>query len=280
MSTAPTAPIPFSCSPVAGLDLDGESAGDGPPLVLLHGLTATRRYVLQGSRMLERSGHRVIGYDARGHGLSSPAPADAYEYADLVADLEAVLERLEIKRCVLAGSSMGAATAMAFALDAPERVAALVQITPAYAGVAYVDERSLASWDARADALEAGDIDLFVTLAGADDVPERFRAATRLAVRQRIERHDDLAAVAAATRAIPRSAAFDGLALLEDLDVPVLVVGSRDDTDSQHPLAVAREYAQRLPRSELVVEDDGEPPLAWQGAKLSRAIGAFLARHS
>jgi len=46
-----------------------------------------------GSRSLERSAHRVIAYDARGHGRSSPA-ADprAYEYADLGADLEAVMD--------------------------------------------------------------------------------------------------------------------------------------------------------------------------------------------
>ena len=45
--------------------------------MLLHGLTATRRYVVMGSRLLERSGHRVIAYDARGHGRSAPAPERA-----------------------------------------------------------------------------------------------------------------------------------------------------------------------------------------------------------
>ena len=44
----------------------------GPAVVLLHGLTATRRYVVMGSRTLERSGRRVIAYDARGHGRSTP----------------------------------------------------------------------------------------------------------------------------------------------------------------------------------------------------------------
>ena len=58
----------------AGVSLSGEEAGDGVPVVLLHGLTATRRYVVMGSRALERSGHRVVLYDARGHGRSSPAP--------------------------------------------------------------------------------------------------------------------------------------------------------------------------------------------------------------
>ena len=49
--------------------------------MLLHGLTATRRYVVMGSRALERGGHRVIAYDARGHGRSTAAPQpDEYGY--------------------------------------------------------------------------------------------------------------------------------------------------------------------------------------------------------
>ena len=64
-----------------GVTLAGEEAGEGSPVVLLHGLTATRRYVVMGSRALERSGHRVIAYDARAHGQSDPAPRpDDYGY--------------------------------------------------------------------------------------------------------------------------------------------------------------------------------------------------------
>ncbi len=62
-----------------------QDTGSGPPLVLLHGLTATRRYVLQGSRLLVREGFRLVSYDARAHGESDPG--DGYEYSDLAADL-------------------------------------------------------------------------------------------------------------------------------------------------------------------------------------------------
>jgi hypothetical protein len=44
-----------------------------------------------------------------------------------------------------------------------------------------------------------------------------------------------------------------------------------------HPLAVAEEYAARLPHATLVVEDEGKAPLAWQGGRLSEAIAEFLA---
>src|SRR5437764_11284057 len=116
-----------------GVELAGDEAGEGIPVVLLHRLTATRRYVVMGSRALERSGHRVIAYDARGHGRSSPAPAPAaYTYDDLGGDLIAVLDDRGIERAVLAGASMGAHTLLWAALSVPERVAGLVVITPAY----------------------------------------------------------------------------------------------------------------------------------------------------
>jgi pimeloyl-ACP methyl ester carboxylesterase len=70
-----------------------DDEGEGTPIVLLHGLTAARRYVVMGSHALQRAGHRVVAYDARGHGASSPAPTqDAYSYEDLSRDLAAVLD--------------------------------------------------------------------------------------------------------------------------------------------------------------------------------------------
>ena len=260
-----------------GVVLRGEQAGDGPPIVLLHGLSATRRNVVQGSRHLIKRGYRLIAYDARGHGASSPGRS--YEYAELVDDLEAVLDHLGIERTALVGSSMGAATAMAFTLEHPERVAALVQITPAYTGYARTGDVDGDSWERMASELERGGVDAFVDAAQPDGLPERWREVAREATRQRMERHDDPSAVAAALRQVPRSVAWKGLEPLSDLDVPVLIVGSRDEADTLHPLAVAEEYDRRLPRSELVVEDRGKSPLAWQGARLSGEIGDFLERH-
>jgi pimeloyl-ACP methyl ester carboxylesterase len=83
--------------------------------------------------------------------------------------------------------------------------------------------------------------------------------------------------VADALRVVPRSRPFDSLDQLDGLDLPALVIGSRDESDPGHPLAVAEEYARRLPRGRLMVEEPGKSPLAWQGAQLSRAIDEFVA---
>ena len=64
-------------APGAAGALRGDAEGEGPPIALLHGLTAARRYVLHGSRVLPRRGFRTLAYDARGHGESDPAPIRA-----------------------------------------------------------------------------------------------------------------------------------------------------------------------------------------------------------
>src|ERR687892_1682250 len=177
-----------------GVVLRGEQAGDGPPIVLLHGLSATRRNVVQGSRHLIKRGYRLIAYDARGHGVSSPG--ESYDYAELVGDLEAVLDHLGIDRTALVGSSMGAATAMAFTLEHPERVAALVQITPAYRGYARTGDVDGDSWELMASELERGGVDAFVDVAQPEGLRGRGREVAGEPPRQRMERHYEPSAVA------------------------------------------------------------------------------------
>lgn len=256
-----------------GVALALEEAGEGAPVVLLHGLTATRRYVVMGSRALERSGHRVVAYDARGHGRSSPAPSpDAYGYERLARDLEAVLDDLGAERAVLAGASMGAHTVARLALERPERVAGAVLITPAYDPERPEDPAELARWDALAAGLREGGVEGFVAAYGEPGVPGAWRETVVKVLRQRLSAHEHPDAVADALEVVPRSRPFESWADLRRLDMPAIVVGSRDEPDPGHPLAVARRWAAELPRARLEVEAPGRSPLAWQGAQLSRIV--------
>jgi 3-oxoadipate enol-lactonase len=247
--------------------------------VLLHGLTASRRFVVMGSQALQRSGHRVVSYDARGHGQSSPAPEPAaYTYSDLSADLVAVLDRLEIDRAVLAGVSMGAHTILRTALAHPEHVAGLVVITPGYDPDTYGDENALARWDQLAAGLRSGGVEGFVTAYGDPRVPPAWQDTVRQAIRQRLSGHRHPEAVADALSAVPRSRPFERMTELAALDVPIAVVGSRDEIDPGHPLALAATYARFLPRARLLVEEAGHSPLAWQGGQVSRLIAEVSAQ--
>jgi pimeloyl-ACP methyl ester carboxylesterase len=272
----PTAPAPFTAG--QGLAIRGEAAGEGPPVVLCHGLTETRSGVVHGSRALERAGHRMISYDARGHGESDPAPAgEGYGYPALVADLESVAEAtVGGGRFVLAGSSMGAHAAVAYALRHPERLAGLVLIGPAYDGTVGAGE--LAYWDGLAEALGSDGVDGFVEyIDRARDLDPAWRDTVLRFTRERMLRHRHLDAIGEALRLVPRSRPFGALEELEALALPALVVASHDDADPGHPRAVAEAYAERLPLARLVGEAAGESPLAWQGGRLSRAIAAFCA---
>ena len=262
-----------------GVTLAGEEAGEGLPVVLLHGLTATRRYVVMGSRALERDGHRVTAYDARGHGASSPAPdPQAYTYEDLAGDLLSVLDDRGIDRAVLAGASMGAHTIVRFALDHGDRVAGLVVITPAFDPAGEQDEEArLARWDALSDGLRQGGVEGFVKAYGVPNVPERWHDTVFKVLRQRLGAHEHPDAVADALRAVPRSRPFERWEELAELELPAVVVASRDEADPEHPYAVGAHYAEALPDARLVSEEPGSSPMAWQGSQLSRVIAELAA---
>jgi 3-oxoadipate enol-lactonase len=261
----------------AGVELSAQDDGQGTPVVLLHGLTATRRYVVMGSSALARSGHRVIAYDARGHGRSSPAADPAgYGYEELSQDLEAVLDQLGIERAVLAGASMGAHTALRFALESPDRVAGLVVITPAFDGTDPRGEE-LARWDALADGLRTGGVEGFVAAYGEPDVPEAWRETVLKVIRQRLARHEHPDAVADALQAVPRSRPFGALQELAAITAPVAVVASDDEADPEHPRRVGEAYAAVIQGARLVTDEPGRSPIAWQGSQLSKVIADVAA---
>jgi 3-oxoadipate enol-lactonase len=268
--------MPFEVGPPP--TIRGEGAGEGPAIVLCHGITATRRYVVHGSRSLERAGHRVIAYDARGHGESDPAPADEdYGYPRLVDDLERVVaSEVGEDRFVLAGHSMGAHTAVSYALRHPRRLAGLVVIGPAYEG--RIGEEALEYWDGLAAALEGGGVDGFVAYIDRNQgIDPAWRESVLRFTRERISLHRHPEALVRALREVPRSRPFGSLDELASLEIPALVVASNDAADPGHPHATAVAYAEALPRARMIREGEGESPLAWQGGKLSRELAAFCA---
>lgn len=235
---------------------------------------------MHGSNALPRRGYELISYDARGHGDSDAAGREqSYDYPALVADLGQVLE----ERCeappILAGHSMGCHTAAAFALEAPEQVAAVVLIGPVTMGEE-VPANSLAAWDRLAEGVERGGVDGFMEAYGADlAVEPDWRERALRITRERMKRHRRIEAMARVLREVPRSRPFEGLESLRSVERPALVVASHDQADPAHPYAIAEAWSGALPSSELVSEEPGEAPLAWQGGKLSREIAAFCERN-
>src|SRR5438067_6227965 len=168
-----------------GLDFHVEVAGDGSPLLLLHGFTGSLR-TWDALRSTLGASTRVIAMDLIGHGRSA-APRDPERYTlDLaVADVAALLDSLELDSTNVLGYSMGGRLALQFAVTHPKRVRALI-LESASPGIE--DERQRHSRahtdDALAERILRDGIPRFVEewerlplLALADHVPEHVRAA-------------------------------------------------------------------------------------------------------
>ena len=140
---------------------------------------------------------------------------------------------------------MGAHTIVRFALDHGDRAAALVVVTPAYTPEGDAD--SVERWDALAAGLRSGGVDGFVAAYGEPPVPEAWRETIVKVLHQRLSAHEHPEAVADALEQVPRSRAFDAWDELAELELPAVVVASRDDADPGHPYAIGERYAAAIP---------------------------------
>ena len=181
-------------------------------------------------------------------------------------------------RFALAGHSMGAHTAVAYALAIPERRRRPGRGRPGLRRASSSDE-SLAYWDGLAEALESGGVDGFVDyIDRVQGIDPRWRDSVLRFTRERMLGPPP---PGGAGRSPAGGAALAALRLAGGAGgarVPALVVASGDDADPGHPYAIAAEYAQALPLAQLISEGEGESPLAWQGGRLSRAIAELLRR--
>jgi pimeloyl-ACP methyl ester carboxylesterase len=107
--------------------------GDGPDVVCVHGLGATKASFFDAAAALTRAGFRVHALDLPGFGGSSKpiaAPYSARWFAETVVE---VMDALDVDRAHLVGNSMGGRVAIEVGLRAPERVAGLALLCPAVA---------------------------------------------------------------------------------------------------------------------------------------------------
>lgn len=105
--------------PEPGVTIDYLVAGEGRPLVLVHGITESRRTWDPLLAPLIAAGYRVVALDLRGHGASSKV--GPYDLAMMAADLGAVLEAESIDDALLVGHSLGGAVVSAYAAGGPCR---------------------------------------------------------------------------------------------------------------------------------------------------------------
>ena len=111
---------------IGDIEIACSEAGEGPPLVFVHGFTGHRDDFEPHLDALGRTSH-VLAPDLRGHGdATHTGRTDTFTFETLVRDLEALLDALEIHACDLLGHSYGGMVVLRFVLAHPERVQSLI----------------------------------------------------------------------------------------------------------------------------------------------------------
>jgi pimeloyl-ACP methyl ester carboxylesterase len=208
-----------------GVEIDYEVSGGGPAVLLSHGYSATRR-MWDGQHRALGARYRVISWSMRGHGQTE-SPADPAQYsAELtVADMRGLLQHAGVPRAVVGGLSLGGYVSLAFSLEHPEMVRALVICD---SGPGYRNAEARAAWNQRA----------------------HERAAELEARGESVSDHRSAQGLAHAARGMlaqQGSRVIDGLSAIR---VPTLIVVG----DQDQPFLAPSEYmAKKIPGAKLEV---------------------------
>jgi pimeloyl-ACP methyl ester carboxylesterase len=232
----------------AGLELTVETAGEGSPVIFAHGLTSNRHRTIEQLAPLVRD-YMVIAFDQRGHCDSTPVTdAKLYDPHRMADDLAAILDSFGIDRAIVGGESMGAATALLFALRHPQRVDRLLLTGPAF-GDGPNPGRDDLKRGGRLIA-ETG-IEGYLSAVTPEWAAMGMEEAA-IAAWSAVQRTHDRASLAAACAAVADWVILPDLGVLAAFPAPVQLIAWEGDT--VHALELARRMAAALPSARLHVE--------------------------
>jgi non-heme chloroperoxidase len=253
-------------------------AGEGPPIVLSHGVTLSVRTWFHQLELLPKEGFRVLAYDHRGHGQSVLGEA-GHSLENLAEDVNTVVTQLDLRGAVLVGHSMGGVAVQAFVARYPrvveQRVAGIVLVsTLAHTPFGSRSTRTKARierwtnhvpdmtwlWNARNLGLVAARLGF-----GKDPYPSHVELVRRMMAECPPDTRRDAPRV------------LVGLDLTADLPkfrVPTLVVGGTADLLT--PAAESRRMARLIPGARLeLFEDAGHMLMLERTTELNELIVQF-----
>jgi non-heme chloroperoxidase len=264
----------------ADIEIHYEDHGTGQPVVLIHGYPLSGRAWDKQAPVLLEAGYRVITYDRRGFGQSSQ-PASGYDYDTFAADLNTLLEHLDLRDVVLAGHSMGTGEVTRYLGGyGSARVAKGVLVAPIPPYLLQAGDNPdgvpQSLFDGFAEAARAdtpawmkgflGNFYNIATLRGTLVSDEAFQASWNLAV------------TASATAAVACIGTWttDFRDDLPEIDVPILVV--QGDADQVLPLdKTGKKLPGLIKDVQLVVIEGGPHAIPWTHAdEVSTALLDFI----
>ncbi len=243
-----------------GVQIYYETHGYGPALLLTHGFSATSQMWQPQIESLAAN-HTLILWDMRGHGRSgSPVDEALYSEALTVGDMAALLDHLGFETAIVGGLSLGGYMSLAFHLDHPERVKALLIIDT---GPGFKKDAAREAWNRtakeRAGAIERDG-------AGALEGRSAEQAGSE---------HADITGLARAARGMLTQHTPRVIESLPQIAVPAVVLVGADD----EPFLAATDYmAAKIPgAAKVVIPDAGHASNIDQPGAFNEAMVGFLA---
>jgi 3-oxoadipate enol-lactonase len=250
------------------IDLSYEIAGEGEPLLFIHGLGSSHRdWEAQVEYFADR--YRVIVFDVRGHG-DSGKPAGPYSVPLFAADTANMLNALGIGPVHTVGISMGGMIGLQLALDHPEAVRSLVVVNSGAEFVVRNLKERMQVWQRFLIVRLLGMRKLGEVLSGRL-FPKPEQEGLREVFVERWAKNDPRA-YQEAMRAIVGWSVVDRLG---DIGCPTLVIASDEDYT---PVAEKQAIVDRIPRAALVVMEDARHAVtAEKPEQFNAVLDGFLA---
>lgn len=251
-----------------GINLAYEISGDGPPLLLIHGLGSTLRdWDAQVAAFAQR--YRVITFDLRGHG-DSDKPAGPYSMQMLAFDAAGLLQALGVPSAHVVGISLGGAIAFQLTLDHPALVKTVTIVNSGPEAIARSYKERLAIW-LRFYMIRKMGLTKLGQAIGAKLFPQPENHAVRDAFVARFA-HNDKEAYQHALRALLGWSVMDQVG---GIACPLLAItADRDYT----PLSFKEAYVAKIPGARLEVIRESHHALPMEKPQaFNAALGSFLA---
>ena len=253
-------------------------ATDSLPIVLIHG-TGTSLHTWESWVNELKNNHRIITLDLPAYGLTGPNKTGDYSQDFYVNFMENFLSKLNIKRCVLGGNSLGGSITWAFALEHPERVGKMILV------------------DAGGYPMVSKSVPIAFQIARMPIVGNLFKYILPYAVIEKslqnvyvhddritpelIERYYDLASRTGNRKAfldrMKSSIKNDNYLKIKTLTMPTLIIWGKED--GLIPLNVAEKFHKDLPNDTMIVfKDLGHTPMEEDPMKTVKAVKDFLSK--
>ena len=219
------------------------SKGEGPPVVLVHGLGGTL-HVWHGVIEDLALHHHVVALDLRGHGRSAPG-SGPFSIEGFAKDVAALISALELPAVTLVGHSMGTLVAQHLAGTQPEAVDNLVLV----GGVSYFEPPTKDLYLKRAQMVEADGMDALVDdwLPGALAPRTAAKLPQLVGLLRELFLRNDPTSYAKACRALANAPAIKR----EEIGQPTLLIVG--DHDRSTPIAMTEELHRDIPVSRVRV---------------------------